>query len=212
MDGRSSESLKLDTPEDVIKECDAIESAMHALKASYESHFLGIERLPPTMSHKALKKRANDLRLARIQQTALKFRANGLYNRLLTYERLWQRTLVEMENGTYHRDLYKARMRAKKAKADEPKPQGAPAPSAPAALPPPALQPLPDAKLTALFDAYLLAKKKCNEDTSKLSQEQLGATLRKQIPELLKKSGAKAVEFRVLIKNGKAMLQAVPKP
>ncbi|MFP2908905.1 MXAN_5187 C-terminal domain-containing protein, partial [Pyxidicoccus sp. 3LFB2] len=68
-----------------------------------------------------------------------------------------------------------------------------------------------DDKLRAVYDAYVTAKRRCQEDTSKLSYESVAATLRKQVPELLKQHGAKAVEFKVVIKDGKASLKAVPK-
>ena len=71
---------------------------------------------------------------------------------------------------------------------------------------------LSDDKLRAVYDAYLTAKKRCNEDVSKkISYNQVAQSLRKQVPELMQKHNAKAVEFKVVIKDGKAMLRAVPK-
>lgn len=68
-----------------------------------------------------------------------------------------------------------------------------------------------DDKLRAVYDAYVTAKRRCQEDTSKISYESVAATLRKQVPELLKQHNATAVEFKVVIKDGKASLKAVPK-
>ena len=65
--------------------------------------------------------------------------------------------------------------------------------------------------MKAIFDAYVTAKKRCNEDTSKLTFDQMAQTLRKQVPELMKAHNAKSVEFKVVIKDGKAVLRAVPK-
>ncbi len=65
--------------------------------------------------------------------------------------------------------------------------------------------------MKAIYDAYVQAKKSTNEDTSKLSMDTMAATLRKQVPELLKKHNAKDVDFKVVIKDGKAVLRAVPK-
>jgi hypothetical protein len=70
---------------------------------------------------------------------------------------------------------------------------------------------LSDDKLKAVYDAYVTAKRRNQEDTSKMSYESVAANLRKQVPELLKQSGAKSVEFKVVIKDGKATLKAVPK-
>jgi hypothetical protein len=66
-------------------------------------------------------------------------------------------------------------------------------------------------ELRELFDAYVAAKKSCNEDVSKLSYEALARTVNKQTPEIAKKFKAKRVEFRVTVRDGKAVLTAVPK-
>lgn len=242
---------------EVAKECGEIEEAIAALRMSYEQYFLGIERRPPTQEHNDLKKRLQRVRGAFVRQTALKFRIQALQAKLVTYERLWTRTLQEIESGTYRRDLFKAKLHAQereKAKrqgqkeAGEPEideaeaatpppepalappgPPAAPAPRAAAPAPPAkpaAAKPPPpgagqgngalsaalsDQKLKAVFDAYVTAKRRCQEDVSKLSYEQVAANLRKQVPELVKKAGAQGVEFKVVIKDGKAILRAVPK-
>ncbi len=270
--------------EQTAKDCDAIEADLAALRVAYEQFFLGIERKPPTHQYEALKKRLNALRNSFIRQTGIKFRVNSLYSKFLSYERMWQRTIKEMEDGTYHRDVFKARLHAKKMAAAERKAEAAkkkdgaedasaveeleefeevgpapapanaviagpgtkaapgapanakgvvagpgakPAPPLPsakaAAAPPPAAKAgvppapvgsgatIPDTKLKAIFDAYVKAKKRCNEDTSKLTYDSVATTLRKQVPELLKQHNAKSVDFKVVIKDGKAVLRAVPK-
>lgn len=68
-----------------------------------------------------------------------------------------------------------------------------------------------DEKLRAVYDAYVSAKRRNKEDTSKMSYESVAASLRKQVPELLKQHNAQSVEFKVVIKDGKAVLKAVPK-
>jgi hypothetical protein len=70
---------------------------------------------------------------------------------------------------------------------------------------------LSDDKLKTVYDAYVAAKRRNKEDTSKMSYDNIAASLRKQVPELMKQHGAKAVEFKVVIKDGKAVLKAVPK-
>ncbi|MBN9681894.1 MULTISPECIES: MXAN_5187 C-terminal domain-containing protein [unclassified Corallococcus] len=321
--------------EAALQQCEELEAAIAELRHSYEQYFLGMERQAPIRAHEDLKKRMLKLKGAFIRSTSVKFRVQSLHNKFLTYERLWVRTLQEIEAGTYRRDLAKARRRSgtKQASAtgerpkgvveipeevddmdfeeieeltgrrpiNEPKlaseylaeqqspsgtpfrgtpaaapvaaqpagaPRGTPAglvppkqsapavspvsglPSiapvgtpaagrpavppgmatrAPAAAPqqparpaaPAAAAPRPaaagpgggmsDDKLRAVYDAYVTAKRRCQEDTSKLSYESVAATLRKQVPELLKQHNAKAVEFKVVIKDGKASLKAVPK-
>ncbi|NMO17628.1 hypothetical protein HPC49_41055 [Pyxidicoccus fallax] len=349
--------------EAVLQECEALEAELAVLRNLFEQYFLGNERQAPTRAHEDFKKRLMKLKGAFIRSTSAKFRVAGLHNKYLTYERLWMRTLQEIEAGTYKRDLFKARRRAEVRQTASPgkdaqkgvvelpedisdmdfeeveelvrprpanEPQiaaGAPTPTggtpfrgtpavapltgipsvapvapgiapltppaggtpfrgtpavapltgipsvAPAVAPmgatparglpsvapvsggtpargtpvvppgmarpaatatppgaaartptPSAAAPRPpaaggsggsggmsDDKLRAVYDAYVTAKRRCQEDTSKLSYESVAATLRKQVPELLKQHNAKAVEFKVVIKDGKASLKAVPK-
>ncbi|WPB76519.1 MXAN_5187 C-terminal domain-containing protein [Archangium violaceum] len=331
-----------------FQECDAIEADIAALKVAYEFYFMGNERLPPTRAYEDLKKRLERLKNSFIRNTAAKFRVQAIATKFATYERLWQRTLQEIENGTYKRDVAKAKRRTQKqAGSDRPKtlgaielpdedfdveevkpskvpsvaplvptvepvpfrggapsvaplvpsvaplvpsvapvagtpargtaipsipsvapvaprvapmvppvapavppvapavPRVAPVPSVAPAVPPvapavprvapavppvaaaarpPAAKPaaarppvaaggggLSEDKLKSVYDAYVSAKRQNKEDTSKMSYDSVAATLRKQVPELMKQHNAKSVEFKVVIKDGKAVLKAVPK-
>ncbi len=377
---KAPSSADISSSEGVLKECEALEAELASLRNAYEQYFLGNERQAPTRAHEDFKKRVNKLKTAFIRSTSAKFRVASLANKYLTYERLWTRTIQEIEAGTYKRDLFKARRRAEargltsntsaqkgvvelpedisdmdieeveevrlpneprpatpppvaagtpvkgtpavapvvppltpgvapvvppltpavapvvaplagtpvrgtpavspvvpplagtpvrgtpavtpaipsvapvagtpprglptvtpplagtppglaaKAPAGATPPGGlparppaapggavartpAPAPGAAAPRPPAAggSGGMSDDKLRAVYDAYVTAKRRCQEDTSKLSFESVAATLRKQVPELLKQHNAKAVEFKVVIKDGKASLKAVPK-
>lgn len=351
--------------EAVLQECEALEAELAVLRNLYEQYFLGNERHPPTRAHDDFKKRVMRLKTGFIRSTAAKFRVGSIHGKYLTYERLWTRTLQEIEAGTYKRDLFKARRRAevrgtssssdaKKGVVELPedisdmdfeeveevlrprptneprlagiaaaasampargssavasvapavapasragvpgvapltsggmpsvapvtgtpprgqptvapvtgtpprglptitspvggtpargtatvppgmaaakpagttvppaRPSSVPAVTAPSRPPAPVASAPPkppsaggggmsDDKLRAVYDAYVTAKRRCQEDTSKISYESVAATLRKQVPELLKQHNAKAVEFKVVIKDGKASLKAVPK-
>src|SRR5262245_45436494 len=120
----------------VIAECHEIEEKLAGLRAEYEQYFLGVERHPPQAHHNELKRRLQALKGTFVRSTVVKFRLQGLQQKFVTYERLWARTIQEIENGTYHRDVFKAKMRSKSAEAKrveptpaEPKP--APAEAAP---------------------------------------------------------------------------------
>ena len=55
------------------------------------------------------------------------------------------------------------------------------------------------------------AKQRCNEDTSSLSFDKVANDLRREVGHLTRDGGAKAVEFKVVIKDGRAELRTVPK-
>jgi len=218
----------LASSEDILKECDAIDEQLEHLRASYEQYFLGIERLQPARMHERLKKRLRDLKATYNRSTSVQFRVQSLSNKFLTYQRLWDRTIREIEAGTYKRDLFKARLHAKDRDTERPAPPAAPdapakgaaaaAPAAPSPTPPSSPQAssaapgnLSEAKLRAVYDAYVDAKKRCREDVSKISFESVASKLRKQVPTLMEKHKVSSVEFKVVIKDGKAVLRAVPK-
>ncbi len=277
-----------------MRSCLAVEGELAELRAAFDQYFLGVERMPPSKRHDALKRRMRDLKGQFIRQTSVRFRIDNLAQKLTTFERLWDRTLKEIEAGTYKRHLFKAKLHQKAAKKPansahsnaEPDfdvdedldvsdlgpeeltasniesalaaavsatkqaasfvlpsttmPSSQAAAAAPSAKPPgpaypahpakPAAQSavprpvtaaaasgagapggLSDQKIKAIYDAYVMAKKRCGEDTSKLSLNAVAETLKKQVPALMKQHHAKSVEFKVVIKDGKAVLRALPK-
>ncbi len=289
-----------------------LEGELAELRAAYEQYFMGNERLPPLKKHDAFKKTYQRLKSSSVRQTAVKFRLESIGQKLLTFERLWDRTLKEIENGTYKRDLLKMKRRqqvvskrpatsdafdidedldlsdldaeddlssaiaaAEKAVETKKAPPVAPVTPAiapvtpgggvrasvpglgavtnpfaakPAAATPaanagppkitsgsfPAFRPatattpakpvaatmggnarpdggLSEQKIKAIYDAYVTAKKRCGEDTRAVTFDAVASSLKKQVPELMRTHNAKSVEFKVVIKDGKAVLRALPK-
>jgi hypothetical protein len=248
--------------DELESETSKIEDELEELKARYDQYFLGIERREPNRARDELRKRVLRVKEAFTRNTGLKFRIQSLHARYLSYERLWLRSAKEKEEGTYHRDVFKARLHAARREelerraaqkagapaAAAPAPTPAPAPARPAAAaatpapiasatpaprpavtpapapgaaprppaprapaPPPAAGAMSAAQLRALYDSYVAAKRSCNEDTSRLTYEAVASTVSKQIPELMNRFKAKTVEFKVEVKDGKAVLKAIPK-
>jgi len=93
-----------------------------------------------------------------------------------------------------------------------------PAIPAVAQKPPPVAKPafdpaggLTEQKIKAIYDAYLMAKRRCGEDTKGLTLDSVASSLKKQVPELMRQHQAKSVEFKVVIKDGRAVLRALPR-
>ncbi len=207
-------------------ECEALEEELEELRAKYEQYFLGVEKREPARWREELKKKVLRLKSAFTRNTGLKFRIQSLHARFLSYERLWLRSVREKEEGTYRRDLFKARLHRREeepapeaAPTPPPQAQRAPAPPARASAPAkkaaapavPAPPGMTDKQMRALYDAYIGAKKKCREDVSRLSYEAVAGSVAKQIPELMKRYKARSVEFKVDVKDGRAVLKAIPK-
>ena len=111
---------------------------------------------------------------------------------------MWDRTLREIEEGTYKRDVFKAKMRHKE---QQPERKAAP-PKGPE---------ISDDKLRRLYDTYLMARQRCGESTDGISFEAVAKRIRSQVPQLIEKHGARNIEFKVVIKAGKAVLKAIPR-
>jgi len=210
--------------DELESEAKSIEEELEELKAKYEQYFLGVERKEPVRRREELRKRVLRVKEAFTRNTGLKFRIQTLHARYLSYERMWLRSAKEKEEGTYHRDIFKARLRAHRDEAAAPPPEAKPAAAQkpalaqkPATTAPRPVAPAPppgamgEAQLRALYTAYVAAKKSCNEDVSRLSYDAVAKTVSKQLPELMTRFKAKSVEFKVEVKDGKAVLKAIPK-
>jgi hypothetical protein len=197
---------------------DVIEKRLDRLKSLYEQYFQGIERLEPSMERTTVHRILQDMRKTKIRNTGIRFRINQLVARMNSYENYWNRTTRQMEDGTYKRDVFKARYRSglrreaeeqskEEAAAGEQTPSRTQRPSVAAA----AGTGLSDENVKAIFDTYMLAKRRCKESTKGLTKDAVASTLRKQVPAIMKQYKCKSVEFKVVIKKGKAVLKAVPK-
>ncbi len=212
---------------DLGVELDAIEKDLDELRAAYELYFMGVEKLEPASQRDLVKARLRRLQERKPKNTALRFRLQQLKARMVSLENYWQRTLRQREAGTYHRDLARMKRRAQPAVTErpaevptadrsEPRTEPPPRPALPARPSAPtrpvarSAEDLTDPTLRRLYDTYMGARKRCGESTD-LRFEDMATTLRRQVPKLIEKTGAREVEFKVVIKGGKAVLKALPK-
>jgi len=269
---------------DQVKQLDG---ELAELRARIDLFFLGLEKKNPTSALDEYRKRILKLKGEFIRNTGLKFRVQTLYAKFQAFERLWLKSLREIEEGTYSRDIFRLRRRkgqpeqtsaAPSAKAVEPPPPtkdlwtledlesdlpdelfaapsaGRPSgtmarPPSPPPPPPPPLSPagaassqptrptdpgqprppvvarapgapspsaaaeggLSEERVKRIYEALVAAKTHCRESTDGVTLQSVEQALRKQVPSILKASGAKAVDFKIVIKDGKASLKAVPR-
>ena len=191
-------STLLTQQEQLSAELDKLDEDMTNLQVLYEKYFLGIDRLPPDEPRRKLSKRMRELRTTPVRNTGVKFRINTLFAKLISFERLWDRTLREIEEGTYKRDVFKAKYGINRRDNEAP------------AVRPAARTELSDDKLRRLFDTYLVARQRTGESTEGITFEGVASRIRAQVPQLMAKHQAKSVEFKVVIKGGRAILKAIP--
>lgn len=87
---------------------DELERKIDRLRALYESFFLGVERRPPHVPRQELNRLMLETHQVVIRNAALRFRYQSVAQRWTLLTTYWNRTLREIESGTYRRDLQKA--------------------------------------------------------------------------------------------------------
>lgn len=89
----------------------------------YEQWFAGIERIEPARERDAFDKLMRTLQQDRPNNTASRFRHQQLTQRYATYTTYWRRIARQIEEGTYKRDIAKAR-KNKQRREQESSPRG----------------------------------------------------------------------------------------
>lgn len=87
------------------------ETRLDRLRALYDQYFLGMERLEPTQLRKDFERIVVILRKEQPRNTALRFRFQQLLQRNVTLDTYWRKVTRQIEDGTYRRDVLRARRR-----------------------------------------------------------------------------------------------------
>jgi hypothetical protein len=281
-----------------------VEVQLSRLKHLYEQWFQGIERTEPLIPRKQLERSMHALRKEQPRNTALRFRLQTLIQRYTTMQTYWRRIGRQIEEGTYRRDLLRARRRREAIRAERhqertrrssgpveldpngsddldqlieqasesvdqllkapkpgkagnglgldesnlshrpPPPTASPAthgsepPSAtfgkprsrrpvsnrrdrpgpantPARKTPPPIAPRVrgpgEVRMKQIYDSYVDAKRKNNERTDRIDYETVAKSLKKMVPKLDRKHKGKAIDFKVVVKDGKVGIKPVVK-
>ncbi len=93
------------------------EVQLSRIKHLYEQWFQGIERIEPQIPRKQFDRTLHALRKEQPRNTAMRFRFQTLIQRYTTLQTYWRRIGRQIEEGTYRRDLLRARRRREAARA-----------------------------------------------------------------------------------------------
>ena len=94
------------------------EIQLSRIKHLYEQWFQGVERIEPQIARKQFDRSLHTLRKVQPRNTALRFRFQSLLQRYTTLQTYWRRVGRQIEEGTYRRDLLRARRRREAARAE----------------------------------------------------------------------------------------------
>lgn len=180
----------------VKEDMEKFKEQMEALKKAYDQYFLGNTRFPPTKLRDELERFVRTYSLKRSPKSVDNFIINSTFATFSTYRNYWDKIMKMIENGEFKR-------------GEEARPQLAFAGVKKTST---VVIDSPDnGKIRQLYEMYIDAKRKCGEDTSKLTYEKVCASIKAQIPQIKSKFNCNRVEFKVSIEDGRAKLKAVPK-
>ena len=103
--GRFSDRTKKVSNAEIEAVCDEFIAKLETLRIRYEQYFIGVEKKAPTALRMDVARLLNDLESVFVNNTALKFKIQSSIQKFTSYSTYWNRTLREIEDGTYKRHL-----------------------------------------------------------------------------------------------------------
>jgi len=99
-----------------------LETRVDRLRSLYEQYFMGIEKMEPLVPKKDVERRFQTMRKEQIRNTALRFRFHMVLQKYNTYQSYWMRIMRQIEDGTYKRDVMRARANLADRRSTRPPP------------------------------------------------------------------------------------------
>jgi hypothetical protein len=176
---------------------ESLEKRVDDLRNQYEQYFLGARKRPPEQERTAVTFTIRRLANQNAPNTRLRFRFQQLTSKFNSYNQYWNRTLQQIESGTYFRDRFKQQLHSSE--------EGE-------APPPPARPkgPVPDSHIDEVYHQFVAARKELKQ-AGGVSREKLAENIRKQAAALQEKYKGKEIRFKVVVEEGKAKLKATVK-
>ena len=171
------------------EELEILSRKLMSLKLAYDQYFLGARPREPGMLADEVRKLVVVYSNQSIMNTAMRFKFNSIVSRYQAFKRQWTDTLRKIEEGTYSRHQFKAKLHQRPARAPEP------------------VEPPPQHR-REVYEALVEARQACGQDVQNLTPAKLDEILDRQERELSERYGASQVRFKVVVENGRAKLTA----
>jgi hypothetical protein len=213
-----------------------LERKLERLRAMYETFFMGVERAPPNVPRREMNRLIVETQQVAIANAALRFRFQSILQRWVLYTSYWNRTMREMEAGTYRRDLARAQRhlagkgggiseqealalgipasrvkafvgRQQKGQGGRPGSAGGADGTRPNAAPP--LPGISDDELTAVYSRLVEAHRRMG-DAAAPTLDKIRSKLAAQLPRVMEEKKCSRVSLEVAVEDGKVRLRAWP--
>jgi hypothetical protein len=96
------------TREGIEARISELEMKIDRLRSMYESYFMGMERMPPNAIRRDMNRMMLEMQQVPIGNASLRFRFQALSQKWILHTTYWNRTMREIEAGTYRRDMARA--------------------------------------------------------------------------------------------------------
>jgi hypothetical protein len=103
--------LPADHPEVIAARLEELERKMERLRSMYEVYFTGADRRPPNTPRQEMNRLVLETQQIKIRNAGLRFRFQSMMQKWTLFTTYWNRTLREIEAGTYRKDLAKTQRR-----------------------------------------------------------------------------------------------------
>ena len=183
---------------------DSLEKRIDDLRNQFEQYFLGARKRAPEQELTGVTYLIRRLSNQTIVSTRHRYRFQQLTAKFNSYNQYWNRTLQQIETGTYFRERFKQQIREREAaekKASSPK--QAPAKGK-------EKQTVPEDHIDQVYNDFIAARRQCNQPAN-ITRDKLAETIKKQAEALQAKYQGKEVRFKVVVENGQAKLKATLK-
>lgn len=185
-----------------------LEDRLEKLRIEYEKFFVGVEKRAPGQLRGVVERDIRRfLESSKIVKPNDRLKIDNLRSRFVSYTNMWNRTLLEIENGTYRRQVAMARARANWEK-EEGISSGAGSRTTVGQADDGSFD-LSEGidsgtrKYDGVFQAY-------KDAGVAVSYEKLESLLEKQAGAIREKYGARDVQFSVKMEDGKPKISAKP--
>jgi len=217
--------------EEIGNQITAFEKELDALILDYEQFFLGFLKVEPISRRRKVERIIRDLDNTFMGSATLKFRLQTIKNRFVTYREKWNRITRQIEEGTYVRDIMKAKRKgiigeeeAKKLVAkdiktkrkltdEESKEAKSVSDNSPQnnkvrrERPSHESSARTDSQYNILYQKYV----NISGGGKRIPFNKWKEKLENEKEKLLSKTNAKDIEFKVVEVNGKPKIKAIPK-
>ncbi len=194
------------TEEEISPEIlDSVEKRLEDLRNQFEQHFMGNRKVAPIQERTSVQYLIRRLSNYSSSNTRLRFRFQQIVSKFNSYNQYWNRTLQQIEAGTYFRSRFKAKLKA--GAFDDPdsvhaqKKAAAPKKKAGGGI---------EDHIDQVHQEFVSAKKSLNQ-ASNVSRDKIAQAIKKQMPALKERYKGKDVKFKVVVEGGKAKLKATVK-